>query len=97
MEFTIRAHPFFVEQLDELSPDAKRNISRKIELLKTNPFRNKRIHGYPLLLFRIRFEEIRKEKRPIYSVDMPLVKLICIVDRDKDYKNLEDFLCKAGY
>jgi mRNA-degrading endonuclease RelE of RelBE toxin-antitoxin system len=70
MEFLIQAHPLFIAQLDELSPGSKRLIENKILLIKSNPFRNKRIHGYHLLLFRIRFEDDRKEKRLIYLVDM---------------------------
>jgi len=97
MEFLIQAHPLFVEQLDELSPDSKRILNNKIKLIKSNPFRNKRIQGYHLPLFRIRFEDNRKEKRMIYLVDKPCIKLICIIDRDKDYKDLEEYLKRVGY
>jgi len=67
-----------------------------LRLVKINPFRNKRIEEYNLFLFRIRFEDNRKEKRIIYLVDKPYIKLICILDRDKEYKDLRRYLKDLG-
>jgi mRNA-degrading endonuclease RelE of RelBE toxin-antitoxin system len=97
MEFFIQTHPLFNEQLEELSQDAKKILDKKIQLLKFNPFRNKSLKGYNLMLFRIRFEDNRKEKRLVYHVAQPNVRLLCIIDRDKDYKDLEDYLRRLGY
>ena len=55
------------------------------------------IKGYRLLLFRIRFEENHKAKRLIYLVDKPAVTLLCIIDRDKDYHDLDGTLERLGY
>jgi mRNA-degrading endonuclease RelE of RelBE toxin-antitoxin system len=96
-EFILQSSEFFIEQLKDLSDDGVRVVRDKIRLLKINPFRNKRIQGYNLFLFRVRFEDSRKEKRIIYLVDKPNVKILCILDRDKNYKDLDKYLKKLGY
>jgi len=88
---------FFLEQLDALSKEAKSIIDERLRLVKVNPFRNKRIKGYNYFLFRIRFEDNKKEKRIIYLVDKPKIYLMCILDRDKEYKDLKKYLKKVGY
>jgi hypothetical protein len=50
-----------------------------------------------LSLFRVRFEDQRKEKRVVYLVDKPNVNIPCIIDRDKGYKDLKKYLKKLGY
>ncbi len=97
MEYVLMPSHFFLEQLDNLSDSTARHIEEKLRLAKSNPFRFKRIQGYGLFLFRIRFEESRKEKRVIYLVDKPYVKILCILDRDKEYKDLKAYLKKLGY
>lgn len=97
MEYELKPSHFFLQQLDELSIEAKRILEQRLKLVKINPSCNKRIHGYPLFLFRIRFEDNQKEKRVIYLVDKPYVKLICILDRRKEYKDLQKYLKKLGY
>lgn len=85
-----------MEQLDSLTDDALHIIDDKLKLVKINPFRFKRIHGFKLFLFRIRFEDDRKEKRIIYLADKPKIKLLCILDRDTEYKQLKNFLKRHG-
>ena len=97
MEYEIIPSTFFMKQLDNLSSDSKKLIEKKINLIKTNPFRFKRIKGHDLFLFRIRFEDKKKEKRIIYLVDKPHVKILCILDRSNDYKDLRDFLKRNDY
>lgn len=97
MEYEIIPSEFFLEQLDELSNDALKLIEEKLLLLKFNPYRFKRIEGYKLFLFRIRFEDKRKEKRIIYLVDKPKVKVLCILDRSGEYKQLRNFLKRHGF
>ena len=94
MNYTLIPSHFFLEQVDNLSPKAKKILEQKLQLLKINPYRNKRIKGYNLFLFRIRFEDERREKRLIYLVDRPHVKLLCILDRDKEYRDLKNYLNK---
>ena len=97
IEYVLRPSEFFLEQLDGLSDKAARIVESKLRLLKINPFRFKRIEGHSLFLFRIRFEDNRKEKRVIYLVDKPYVKILCILDRDNDYRDLKQYLKKLGY
>ncbi len=96
MNYELIPSKFFLEQLDSLTDDALRVIDDKLKLVKTNPFRFKRIHGFKLFLFRIRFEDDRKEKRIIYLADKPKIKLLCILDRDSEYKQLKKFLKRHG-
>jgi hypothetical protein len=97
MEFILKPTEFFLEQADELSDEAAKLIEEKLRLAKQNPFHFKRIKGYSLFLFRIRFEDNRKEKRVVYLVDKPFIKVLCILDRDKEYKDLKKYLKKIGY
>ncbi|MBI4440385.1 hypothetical protein HY638_05420 [Candidatus Woesearchaeota archaeon] len=97
MEYTLKPSEFFLGQVGELSDDSARLIEEKLRLAKINPFRNKRIEGYNLFLFRIRFEEEHREKRVIYLVDKPYIKVLCILDRGKEYKDLKKYLKKLGY
>ena len=97
MEYILKPSLFFLEQADELSDKAASIVDDKLKLLKINPFRFKRIEGYDLFLFRIRFEDNNKEKRIIYLVNKPYVEILCILDRDKDYKDLRKYLKKLGY
>ncbi len=92
MEYLLRPTQFFMEQLDQLSDKAARIVGEKLKLLKINPYRYKRIRGYNLFLFRIRFEDEHKEKRLIYLVDKPHVNLLCILDRDNGCKDLRKYL-----
>jgi mRNA-degrading endonuclease RelE of RelBE toxin-antitoxin system len=93
-EYELIPSKFFLKQLDNLTKKSKRIIADKLILLKLNPYRFKRIKGYNLFLFRIRFKDKNKEKRIIYLVDKPKIKIICILDRKKDYKDLKKFLEK---
>lgn len=97
MKYLLRPSQFFLGQAKELSDKAARILEEKLRMLRVNPFRFKRIAGYNLFLFRIRFEDNRKEKRVIYLVDKPYVDVLCILDRDKEYKDLNKYLQKLGY
>ena len=97
MDYILKPSNFFLQQVEELSDEAAKLIEEKLKLAKINPFRYKRIHGYKLFLFRIRFEDNRKEKRVIYLVDKPDIKILCILDRDKEYKDIKKYLKKLGY
>ncbi len=94
MIYILRPTKFFLHQLDELSEKSRRILGDKFRLLKQNPFRYKQILGYNLFLFKVRFEDNQKEKRLIYLVDKPYIKILCILDRDKGYKDLKNYLGK---
>ena len=97
MVYVLKPSHFFLQQADELSDEAAKLIGVKLKLAKVNPYRYKRIFGYRLFLFSIRFEDGRKEKRVVYLVDKPFIKILCILDRDKEYKDLKKYLKKLGY
>ncbi|MGA1823003.1 MAG: hypothetical protein ACMUIG_10810 [Thermoplasmatota archaeon] len=96
-EYELIPTKFFLDQLDDMDDSSKKLIKEKLLLVKINPYRYKRIKGYDLFLFRIRFEDGRKEKRLIYLLDKRKIKILCILDRDKDYKDLKRFLKSHGY
>lgn len=83
---------FFLEQLDKLESKSRKLILKKLEFIKSNPFRYKRLKGHDLFLFRIRFKDNLKDKRLIYFIDGCYIKLVCILDRKNDYKNLRSYL-----
>ena len=97
MEYELIPTEFFLGQIEDLSDEAAKLIEEKLKLVRINPFRYKRIEGYNLFLFRIRFEDERKEKRIIYLVDKPKVRISCILDRSSEYKQLRKFLKRHGY
>ncbi|MFH2028427.1 MAG: hypothetical protein ABIJ08_04775 [Nanoarchaeota archaeon] len=97
MEYGLIPSQFFLEQIDGLSDEAAKLIEDKLCLAKINPYRFKRIEGYRLFLFRIRFEDDKKEKRVIYLVDKPKVKILCILDRGGEYKQLRKSLKRYNY
>ena len=95
MPYQIRALKIFGKQIEELDSKAKRIIHEKIELVKQNPFRYKRIHSRKYSkVFRIRFSINKKETRMVYAVIEPNIILVCLLDRKKDYKDLEKYLKK---
>jgi len=97
MDYFLKPSQFFLEQVEELSDDAARIVDDKLRLAKINPYRFKKLEGYGMFLFRIRFEDNRKEKRIVYLVDKPYIKVICIIDRDSGYKKLRKYLKNLGY
>ena len=95
MSYEVIPTKLFLEQLEDLSVKTKNILRKKIGLLKINPTRNKRIKGYNLFMFRVRFSDSKKEKRLIYLLDKNKVKILCILNRDKNYKDLKGYLKKV--
>ena len=50
VKYVLKPSQFFLQQIEELNDEAAKLVEEKIKLLKINPFRNKRIHGYNLFL-----------------------------------------------
>lgn len=95
MIFQLNSTEEFKKQFDELDEKSKRIVHDKIQLIKQNPYRYKRLNAkYLSKLFRIRFSIQSKETRLIYAVIEPNIILICFIDRKKDYKDLEKYLKK---
>ena len=96
MSFKIVPTKYFLNQIKDLDEKSKRIIKEKIELIKENPYRNKKIHTKKFSrVFRIRLKINNKDKRLIYIIISPKIILACLIDRDKDYKNLEKYLLKV--
>lgn len=85
----------FLNQIKNVDPRYKRIVENKISLIKENPYRYKRIHSkkFPKV-FRVRFSLDKKETRLIYVVIEPDIILVCLLERKKDYKDLEKYLNK---
>lgn len=95
MSYTIKVLNFFKEQVQNLDKKSKRIIHDKIQLIKQNPYRYKRIHSRQYSkVFRIRFFIKNKETKLIYVIIEPNIILVCLLDRKKDYKDLEKYLMK---
>ena len=93
MEFKIIPSRVFNKQLSKLGTQTRQQIYKKIELLKENPYRNKKITSKRFnKLFRIRINVDKKEMRLIYVVIEPKVILACFLERKKDYKDLDKYL-----
>ena len=95
MIFKIIPSKEFLKQIANLDVKSKKIIKDKIELIKENPYRYKKIHSKSYSrVFRIRFKIQSKETRLIYVVINPNIILACLLDRKKDYKDLERYLGK---
>lgn len=95
MNYTIKALSYFTEQAKKLDSKSKKIVQEKIQLVKQNPFRFKRIHSKKYSkVFRVRLSIKSKEARLIYAVISPNIILVCLLDRKRDYKDLERYLSK---
>ncbi len=95
MSYSIKSLKFFKKQIESLDPKSKKIIYDKIQLIKENPYRYKRIHSKKFSkVFRVRFSINRKETRLVYVIVSSNIILVCLLDRKKDYKNLEKYLNK---
>ncbi len=96
-EFKLKPTELFLSQLEELN--LKNNeidkLNYKLDLLKINPKRNKSLFLEKYNLLRIRFTTTSKELRIVYTIERPFVKILFILDRSKNYKDLEKYLKKV--
>ena len=95
MSFKINALNIFEKQLKKLKKKDKNKIKEKIFLIKENPFNFKRIHSKKFnKVFRVRLNIENKETRLIYVVLEPNIILVCLLERKKNYRELENYLKK---
>ena len=95
MTYTIKSLDVFKNQFDNLDEKSQKIIYDKIQLIKQNPYRYKRIHSKQYSkVFRIRFSLNKKETRLIYVIIEPNIILTCLLDQKRDYKDLEKYLAK---
>ena len=93
MKYSIVSSKDFQKQFDKLDFKSRKLIYDKVQLIKENPFRYKRLKGQKFSkLFRVRLNLNKKETRLIYVVLQPNIILICLLDRKKDYKDLKKYV-----
>lgn len=95
--YKIRFANCFLEHFSELRSGSKKLLEQKINLVKLNPYRYKRLVGHGLFLFRIWFSDNNKAKRAVYLVNSGQVIFICILNRSDDYSDLRKYLVKTGF
>lgn len=85
MNHQIKTLEIFTKQVSKLDEKSRKLIYEKIELIKQNPYRFKRIHSKKFSkVFRIRFSLDKKETRLIYTIIEPSIILVCLLERKKD-------------
>ncbi len=95
MTFAIKLSPVMVEQLNSLDEKSKKTIWEKIKLIEENPFHFKKIHSQRFRkVFRVRLSIQGKETRLIYVVLEPNIIIACLLERKRDYNDLEKYLKK---
>ncbi len=95
MNFEVISSIDFKSQFDKLPDKYKRQIKKKVELVELNPFRFKAIHSKLYSkVFRVRLNLESKEARLIYVVLGSKIILVCLLDRNKEYEDLENHLAK---
>lgn len=95
MKYSLKSLSVFNRQIVKLNKKSRQIIYDKIQLIRENPYRFKRIHSKNYSkVFRVRLNIERKETRLIYTIIEPSIILVCLLDRKKDYKDLEKYLHK---
>ena len=95
MNFKVKALRTFRDQFNKLEDKSKEIVKEKIKLLKENPYRYKKMFSkLQSKVFRIRLNLQSKETRLIYVIIEPNIILVCLLERKKDYKDLEKYLKK---
>lgn len=95
MKREVKFLEFFKKQVEYLDQSSRNLIYNRIQLIKENHYRYKRIHSKQFSkVFRVRLNIGNKETRLIYIVIEPNIIVACLLDRKKDYKNLEKYLKK---
>ncbi len=95
MNFEIIFSNFFKKQILKLDKKSKKLIYNKIQLIKQNPYRNKKVHSKKFSkVFRERVNIQGKDTRIVYVIINPKIIVACLLDRKKDYKDLEKYLSK---
>jgi len=95
MIYQVKSLEAFDKKASKLDSKSRKTIYDKIQLIKQNPYRFKRIHSKNYSkIFRVRLNLQQKETRMIYAIIKPNIILVCLLDRKKDYKDLEKYLEK---
>lgn len=96
MIFSVKSTEIFLKQIENLDKKSKRIIRNKIQLIKLNPYRYKRIHSKNFSkVFRVRLSLRGKNVRMVYVVLKRTIIFVCLLDRKTGYKDLEKYLEKV--
>ncbi len=93
-KYEVKPSKLFLKQIEELNVKTIELIYEKLKLLELNPKRNKSIEYKNYDLLRIRLTANNKEIRIVYAIRQPLVKILFILDRSKNYKDLDKLIKK---
>lgn len=91
-KYEVKPSKFFLKQLEKLNLKTIKIIYEKLRLLEINPKRNKSLEHQKYNLLRIRISDINREIRIVYSITGSCVKVLFILDRSKNYKDLEKLI-----
>lgn len=95
MKYSLVSSKDFQKQFDKLDFKSRKLIYDKIQLIKENPYRFKAVHSKSYSkVFGVRLNLNSKETRLIYVVLQSNLILVCLLDRKKDYKDLEKYLAR---
>lgn len=95
MSYEIKALKIFQDQISKLDEKSRRIIYDKIRLIKENPYHYKRIHSKQYSkVFRVRLSIQQKETRLIYVILEPSIVIVCLLNRKKEYTDLENYLSR---
>src|SRR3989338_6409760 len=95
MTFAVKLSPVMVEQLNSMDDKSKKIIWEKIKLIEENPFHFKKTHSLRFRkVFRVRMSIQGRETRLIYVVLEPNIIIACLLERKRDYKDMEKHLKK---
>ncbi len=91
MKFKIKATEIFLEQVKKFKDKDKKLVKEKIELIRKNPYRFKRIHSKKFSrVFRIRLNLSGREMRLVYIVASADIILVCLLERKRNYLTLKN-------
>lgn len=89
--FKLIPSKYFLKQINDFSIKDKNQISDKLKLLKTNPFRYGTLEGYRFV-FKIKLNLNNNYSRLIYAVYFPKkedIRIFGIFERKNDYKDFK--------
>jgi len=93
MNFKIIPSNKFNKQLKKLDGNSKKIIYDKIQLIKQNPYRYKKIHSNKFSrVFRVKLSINKQDTRLVYVIIEPDIILACLLDRGRNYKDLDKYL-----
>jgi mRNA-degrading endonuclease RelE of RelBE toxin-antitoxin system len=97
MRYAIVPTKFLLEQIGEFDKKTRQVLYNKRQLIEINPFRYKHVDT-PLYrhVFSVKFSHRGEDKRLIYVVIKNKIYLCFILDRSKQYKDLERYSKRSG-